>query len=71
MPRLPKKTQIRQKTLVLAIFGPRAPSGPISALFPGVGRCAAGWREALITLVPWSTSIVACAFEAVAASGKG
>ena len=26
-----------KKTGVLAIFGPQAPSGPISALFPGVG----------------------------------
>ena len=42
MPRLPKKNKIRQKTMVLVIFGPRTLSGPISALFPGVVRCAAG-----------------------------
>ena len=45
MPRLPKNKKIFEKTLVLVIFGPRAPSGPVSALFPGVG-CAAGLREA-------------------------
>ena len=47
-----QKTQkINSKTWVLAIFGPWAPSGPISALFPGVVRCAAGVREAQFTLV--------------------
>ena len=49
-----KKTKIRKKIQVLAICGPQAPSGPISAQFPGVVRCAAGWREALITLAELS-----------------
>ena len=40
-----------KKTGCSAIFGPWAPSGHISALFPGVVHCPAGWREALITLV--------------------
>ena len=47
MLRLPKNLKIRQKTGVLAIFGPRASSGPISPWM----RCAAGWCEAQFTLV--------------------
>ena len=42
MPRLPKKVKNPSKTEVLAIFGPQALSGPISALFPGVGRALRG-----------------------------
>ena len=53
MLRLPKNQNILQKTSVLAIFGPRAPSGSISALFPGVGRALQGGAAALITLVHW------------------
>ena len=45
VPRLAKSQKINQKTWFSAIFGPQALSGHIF-------RCAAGWREALITLVP-------------------
>ena len=50
MPRLPKNPKIRQKTLVLAIFGPRVPPGPYLPYFPmGPLRCAVELREAQFT----------------------
>ena len=50
MPRLPKNQKIRQKTGVLAIFGPRAPPALFPAYFP-VWDALRGLREAHFTLV--------------------